>query len=444
VLRGEQRELRFALLTPAQFGAGPAPAADAIDAYYKAHQAQYMTTESVKLAYAELSLADVAAKVMVNEAQLRERYATTKDQYVEVERRRARHILVNDKAEADKLYADLSAGKDFAALAKANSKDPGSAAQGGDLGWADPKSYVPEFTAALLALKDGETSKPVKTQFGYHIIKLEGVQAGKTRSFDDLKGELEAQMKKDYAGDKFGEAQEQLQQRLDKGAGNFDELVKEFGLKAGTVETFEKGKGGAPLGADATLNELVFGDKGLNQHAVVGPVAQGEEHLVIAKVVEHRPAAPKPLAEVKDSIVAALVRQRGIEAAQKAADAALARLKAGEAFDKILGDLKVKSDPARFVARTTSDLPVQVRSAAFASARPEAGKPVLKVVGLDEGGVALLAVTAAKLPKPGEDAAGQAALSQAEIRRHGTVEADAYVDEIVRTAKVTKNLQVFQ
>ncbi len=443
LLQGEQREVRFALLTPQQFGAGPAPAAEAIDAYYKAHANEFLTTESVKLAYAELSLADVAAKVMVSEAQLREKYAATRDNYVEAERRHARHILVKDKAEADALYAQVVGGKDFAALAKEKSQDPGSATQGGDLGWSDRNAFVAEFTAALFAMKEGEISKPVKTQFGYHIIKLEGIQAGKSKGFDEVKAELEAQLKRDMAGDKFGETQEQLQQRLDKGAGGFEELVKEFGLKSGSVDRFERGKGGAPLGADAGLNELVFGDKAINQRAVVGPVALGEENILIAKVIEHRPAAPKPLAEVKDSIVAALVRERGTEAARKAADAALARLVAGESFDKVVGDLKVKSEAAKFVTRNAADVPVQVRAAVFAGARPTKDKSVLKVVSLDEGGAALVAVTDVKLPKPGEDATAQQLIAQMELRRRGMADTDAYVAELLRTAKVKKNIKAF-
>jgi peptidyl-prolyl cis-trans isomerase D len=452
-LQGEQRETRFALLTPQQFGAGPPPSSDAINAYYTAHVDQYQTTESVKLAYAELSLADAAAKVAVSDAQLRERYEATKDSYVEPERRHARHILLTVdkpgddakvKAEADALYAEASSGKDFAALAKAHSKDPGTAAQGGDLGWSDRNAFVPAFADTLFGLKEGEISKPVKTQYGYHIIKLEGIQAGKSRSFEEARAELEAQLKKDYAADKFGEAQEQLQQRVDRGTGNFDELVKEFGLKTGEVQTYERGRGGEPLGADAALNALVFGDKGLNQRVVVGPAALGEERLVIARVLDHRPATAKPLAEVRDAIVAELIRQRGVEAARTAAQGALTRLAAGESFDKVMADLKVKSDAARFVGRATTDLPVQVRKAVFTGARPVAGKPVLKVVPLDEGGTAVVAVTAVRSSAEGEDPQTQAIRLQTEMRRQGLVETDAYMAELVRAAKIHKNLKVFQ
>ncbi len=452
-LQDEQREQRFVLFTPQQFsGTAPIDAA-AIQAWYDAHPSDYLSTESVKLAYATLSLGDVGTGLQVSESQLRERYEKAKDSYVEPERRQARHILITAekpadeakaKAQADALYAQIIAGKDFAELAKANSKDAGSAPQGGDLGWADRTVYVPAFADALFSMKEGEVSKPVKTQFGYHLIKLEGIQAGKSKTFDDVKAELEVAMRRDLAADRFGEQQEQLQQRIERGSGSFEALVKEFGLKAGEVASFTRGGGAEPLGADAALNATVFGDKVLNQRLIGGPASLGEDRLVIFRVLDHKPAAPKPLAEVRDAISAQLLRQRGAEAANKAADAALTRLAGGESLDKVASEFKLKAEPARFVGRADPGLPVQVRSAVFAGVRPEAGKPVRKVVKLDEGGAALLEVTAVRTGPEGDNAQLRSQRLQRELQRHGRVETEAYIGEIVRTAKVKKNLKAFQ
>jgi peptidyl-prolyl cis-trans isomerase D len=452
-LQDEQREQRFVLFTPQQFsGTAPIDAA-AIQAWYDAHPTDFLTTESVKLAYATLALGDVGTGLQVSESQLRERYEKAKDSYVEPERRQARHILISAekssddakaKAQADALYAQVMAGQDFAELAKANSKDAGSAPQGGDLGWADRTVYVPAFADALFSMKEGEVSKPVKTQFGYHIIKLEGIQAGKSKTFDDVKAELEVAMRRDLAADRFGEQQEQLQQRIERGSGSFEALVKEFGLKAGEVASFTRGAGGEPLGADAALNATVFGDKVLNQRLIGGPASLGDDRLVIFRVLEHKPAVPKPLAEVRDGISAQLLRQRGAEAANKAAEAALARLAGGESLDKVAAEFKLKAEPARFVGRADPGLPVQVRSAVFAGVRPEAGKPVRKVVKLDEGGAAVLEVTAVRTGPEGDNAQLRAQRLQSELQRHGRVETEAYIGEIVRTAKIKKNLKAFQ
>jgi peptidyl-prolyl cis-trans isomerase C len=107
----------------------------------------------------------------------------------------ARHILVDSEDEAKKLIGQIKAGAKFEDLAKKSSKDTGSAENGGDLDWAKPASYVPEFSAALTGLKKGQmTEAPVKTQFGYHIIKLEDTRAAQFPSFDEVKEKVKQQM----------------------------------------------------------------------------------------------------------------------------------------------------------------------------------------------------------------------------------------------------------
>lgn len=453
-LEDQQRELRFALLTPQQFtGTAPVAAAD-IEAWYGAHMADYQTTESVNLAYGELSLADVAASIKISDAQLRERYEKNRDGYVSPERRQARHILLSIdkpeseaavKAQADELLKQLQAGKDFAELAKANSKDAGSAARGGDLGWADRSVYVPAFADALFALQPGQISAPVKTQFGYHIIKLEAIEAAKVRSLDEVRGELSTQLAREQAAERYGEKQEQLQQRTERGVGNFDELVTEFGLKAGTVAAFLKGSGGGALGSDAGLNQAVFSDRVIGQKAVGGPVSLGEDRLVVFRVLEHHPAQAKPLAEVRDAIVAELLRRRGSQAARAAADAALQRLNAGESFDKVIADLKLKSEPARYVGRVDPGLPVQVLEATFAGRAPTADKPLRKVLTLDEGGAAVLAVTGTRVADAATSDVRVRAQRQArEQQRQGNLITEAYLNALMNAAKVSRNNKAFE
>ena len=453
-LEDQQRELRFALLTPQQF-AGTAPVAVAdIEAWYGAHTADYQTTESVNLAYGELSLADVAAGIKISDAQLHERYEKNRESYVSAERRQARHILLTvDKPEADaavkaqaeELVKQLQAGKDFAELAKANSKDAGSASRGGDLGWADRSVYVPAFADALYALQPGQISAPVKTQFGYHIIKLEAVEAAKVRSLEDVRGELQSQLAREQAAERFGEKQEQLQQRTERGVGNFDELVTEFGLKPGTVPAFLKGSGGGALGSDASLNQAVFSDRVIGQKAVGGPVSLGDDRLVVFRVVEHHPAQAKPLVEVRDTIVAELLRQRGSAAARAAAESALQRLNAGEAFDKVIADLKLKSEPARYVGRVDPGVPVQVLEAAFAGRAPAADKPVRKVLSLDEGGAAVLALTGTRVADAAtSDARVMAQRQSREQQRQGNLITEAYLNALVTAAKVSRNNKAFE
>lgn len=453
-LEDEQRELRFALLTPQQF-AGTAPVdAAAIDTWYKDRSAQYQTIESARVAYGELTLASVSAGIKISDAQLSDRYEKNRDRFVEPERRLARHILltVDKPADSDKVKADADAllkqiqgGGDFAALAKTNSKDPISAAKGGELDLSDRNAFVPEFSAALFALKQGEVSAPVKTQFGWHLIKLETIQAGKSRGLDEVRVELTDEMARELAGERFGERQEQLQQRIERGVGNFDELVKEFGLQPGDIANFVRGAGGGALGNDPKLNEAVFSARAVKEQAVSGPVSLGDDRLVVFRVTEHRPPQTKPLTEVRDSIVAELLRQRGSAAAKAAADAALKRLDAGESLDKVLADLKLKSDAARYVGRTDPGVPVQVLSAAFGGARPQDGKSLRSVIALDEGGVALLAVTASRVPGPETtDPRLRMQRMQREQQRQAQLVSEAYIQSLVNAIKVERNPKAFE
>jgi peptidyl-prolyl cis-trans isomerase D len=450
-LQDEQREVRFLMLPADQYSAGPAFDAAAIEAYYKANAAEFTLPEAVRLAYAELSLADVAKSVTVTEQAVRQRYETTKERFVEVESRRARHILIGidetlDDAKALALAQDLHkrllAGEDFAALAQQYSKDSASAVQGGDLGWASRDVYEAPFADALFALKEGAISEPVKTPYGYHLIRLDGIRAGAARSFEEMQPELMVQMRDEQAADAFGRRQEELQSRIERGGANLAQLAQEFGMRTGEIERFERDAGGLPLGSDVELNREVFSDAVLSQRRVAGPIPQGEDRLLIVQVLDHMAPTEKPLNEVRDQVVARLTHQRGSAAAASAAEAGLARLVAGEGMDKIATSLKQKAPMPMFVGRQGVDLPIEVREAAFALARPQAGMPQRQVVKLEEGSAALLEVLSARMDTVG-DPQFQALRTQREQQVYGLQSIDAYFAEVVRGAKIVKNPQAF-
>ena len=449
-LQNEEREVRYVMLSPDKF-VGDAPFDDAaVQAYYKTHEAQYMTTESVHLQYAELRLDQLAAQVTVSDADLRAAYDKNKDHYVIPEKRRARHILIPagkddaaDRKQAQDVLAQAKAGKDFAQLAKQFSQDPGSADKGGDLGWADRNSFVKPFADALFSMKVGDMVGPIKTPFGYHIIKLDEIQPGKARTFEEARPELEAEMRHNMAGDRFGEIQEQLQSKVEQAGNDLAMLAKEFNLQPGDIPQFLRGAGAAPLGAAPPLQDLLFGDSALPPGRIGGPVVLGEDRLVLVKVLEHRKPEPKPVAEVRDTLIAAIRKERGTEGAMKAAQSARAKLESGVAFDAVAKELNIPAEPARFVGRTDPSIPAQLREAAFNSPKPEP-KPVYRAVPLDSGGAAVLAVTALRTggAQPANDQ--QVAQVRQDAMRHGMEGAMAYVEELRRTSTVRKNPKAFE
>jgi peptidyl-prolyl cis-trans isomerase D len=438
-LEDEQREVSWALLSAAAFA--PAGIDEAgVRAYYDANQQDFMTTESVRLAYGELRLEQAAARVTVVDDDLRALYTQNKDRYTEPERRRARHILVPDEKTAQDVLAQLKAGKDFAALAKQFSKDTVSAEKGGDLGFATRSTFVAPFADAVFGMKVGETSPPVKTQYGYHVIQLEAIQPGKAKTFEEARPELEAQYRREQAADRFGEAEEQLQTRLEQPGATLEALEKEFGLATGVVDSFERGKGGGVLGDSPALEDLVFGDAVLNQGRVGGPVALGEDRIVVVKVLEHRKPVAKPLADVQAAIVDKLKRERGLAAARTAADAALARLRGGEAFAAALAGQKVEGP--RYIARTDPSAPSEVRARVFASPRPD-GKPLYEVVPTAEG-AAVVVVTAVRADPVALSADARQERMQQLVGRLGSADIIGYVAEARRKASVAVNPKAFE
>jgi peptidyl-prolyl cis-trans isomerase D len=447
-LEDQEREVRYLVLPADRYQTAVKIDDAVVQAYYKANQAQYMTPESAHLQYAELRLDALAAQQSVSDADLRAAYEKDKSRLEVPEKRHARHILITGKddaaalAQAQQVLTLAKSGKDFGELAKQYSQDPGSAQNGGDLGWADRASFVKPFADALYGMQVGEIKGPVKTQFGYHIIRLDEIQPGKAKSLEEARPELEAEVRRNRATDRFGEIQEQLQGKLGDPGADLAALARQYGLQQGDVPQFAKGAGAAPLGPAPQLQELLFGDPALAAGKLGGPVLLGDDRLVIVKLLEHRKPEPQPLAEVRDSIVATLTKEQEAQAVLAAAQGARNQLAGGASFDSVAQQLKVSADPAHFIGRHDPSVPAQVREAAFALPRPAAGKPEFRALALNDG-AAVLAVSSVRTAAS-HDAKAQTDRALQETHRLGTAEALAYVEQVRRTADVRKNPKAFE
>src|ERR1700689_343192 len=260
-LTRQQRELAWLTVSAAKYAAGATPAAAAVKAYYDAHKADYMTPETVNLRYVELSLEKLAAKVSVDDAQLKAYYeeqkGKTPERFQQAEQRRVRHILlsVNDpkedaavKAKAEGILKRAQAGEDFSKLANEFSQDPGSAPQGGDLGWSERKVFVGPFADAAFGMKVDEIRGPVKTQFGYHILKLAGIQPASVKTFEQSRAGLETDHRRNEAERLFNNAQDQLADAALQNATDIDVVAKKAGLIVQDVPNFSRSDGGGTLG----------------------------------------------------------------------------------------------------------------------------------------------------------------------------------------------------
>ncbi|HTX05147.1 MAG TPA: SurA N-terminal domain-containing protein [Steroidobacteraceae bacterium] len=450
-LRDEEREVQYAIL-PADSYKSDAPIDPAaIAAYYKAHQADYLVPESVDLRYAQLTLAQVASTETVSDAGVQAAYDKEKSRFVLPERREASHILIpfgKDPAaalkQADKVLALAKSGQNFAALAKKYSQDPGSAQNGGSLGWMDRNGFVKPFADALFSIKSvGDIVGPVKSPYGYHIIRLDGIQPGRTKTLAEARPELVAQLEQSEASNRFGDIEDRLQNRMQDPGVTLDGLAKEFNLTTGEVPQFLKGAGGPPLGEERPLQNLLFGANAISSGTLGGPVILDNDKMVIFEAAARHPPHVKPLADVRDSIVAALTKQRESDAALAAAQAARSQLLSGASFDQVAKNLNVKTDPPKFVGRGDPSVPAQILSAAFDAAKP-VHSPVYEAVTLENGGAALIAITQIRSGEQQTNSYLEQALEQQQLQRNGQADALAYLAQMRATAKVRKNPDAFQ
>jgi peptidyl-prolyl cis-trans isomerase D len=451
-IEGETREVDVAIVPAARFADDVTVAASDVADWYHKNKADYQTPESVNLQYVRLDLADVAAGIEVTDESLRQYYdQVAPERYVTTERRRGRHILVESgadddaaRAKADALAGRVRAGEDFASLAAENSDDPGSKAQGGDLGWATRESFVGPFADALFGMEQGEISGPVKTQFGYHIIRLDEIDPSHQQSFEDVRDELEADYRQDRAQTVFYERSQELADEAFASLSELDSVARKLGMELRTADGFTR-QGGAPFDADRKVIAAAFSDEVLQERQNSPAIAVGDESVVVLRVTEHQLPAQRPLEEVQASIEARLREQGAGAAAEAAARAAAARLAAGDPWVDVTRDLGVSPAETRTIARGSEDVPPALSKAVFAVPVPAGGGSANGTAVLANGDSALFvvnAVTPGTLPTP--QAGEFAQLAQQAAGGVANAEFSAYIAELERTAKVVRNPKVFE
>jgi peptidyl-prolyl cis-trans isomerase D len=451
-LTRQQRELAWVTLPAAKFAAGATPDEAAVKAYYDAHKSDFMTPETVNLRYVELSLSQLAEKVNVDDAQLKAYYdeqkAKTPERFTQGEQRRVRHILlsVNDpkddasvKAKAEGLVKRLQAGEDFAKLAKEFSQDPGSANQGGDPGWSERKVFVGPFADAAFGMKVDEIKGPVKTQFGYHILKLDGIQAPTVKTFEQAKAELETEYRRNEAERLFNNAQDQLADAALQNTTDIDVVARKAGLTVQDIPNFKRSEGGGALGNNPAVIEAAFSPEVLDGRlSSIVEVDKGRG--VVLRAADHHLPQQKPLEAVRSEVVNAWKKQRGVELAAAAAAEAVKRLGEGESWDTVAKSLGGAVQAPKFIARADQDIPMEIRTAAFNAPKP-AQKPIFEHVGLANGDAAVLALSAVR-EDPNLAGFNEAEMRRMYAQRVASGEAESYAAGARASAEVTLNPKV--
>ncbi|MCQ8128794.1 SurA N-terminal domain-containing protein [Methylomonas rivi] len=369
------------------------PSEDDVTAYYQQHQEAYQTAEQVSIQYVELALDALADDVEVTEEQLKAYYEEQKAQFSNPERRKISHILFafgKDAAgeeqalqKALKAKQELS-NKDFAVLAKEISDDKLSAKNGGDLGLFNVGVMEKAFEDAASRLQLGEVSEPVKSAFGYHLIKVTELVPGEVKTYEAVKPELTKTYKKAQAEGKLGELGEKLGEVSYENPDSLDAAAALLGvgIKETPLFTRDAGEG---VAAEEKVRLAAFSEdvlKGVNSE----PVEVGSDKVVVLRMKTHVPAASKELKDVKAEVIAALqkerMQQQTIEAANKLKD----ELLAGKAIAEVARNAQLPVKKLAGLARTSTDVEPAVNQAIFRAAKPQANRPSIVIIDEPKGG----------------------------------------------------------
>lgn len=365
----QTRDIKKVTLSLADFAAKAELSEEEINDYYKQNPERYTRPEQVKVAYIELSAQQLKDSIEISDEQAKQYYQEHLDKYSSEEQRRVSHILVegNDEAKAQAILDELNAGADFATLAEEKSDDFGSASEGGSLGWIERDVMDPSFEEAAFALtKVGETTGLVKSEFGYHIIKLDELKDSVAKPYQEVAAEIKQELKDQQAIDQYYELQSELEKVAFEYPDSLDDAAKAISAKIQTTDFISERDAPELLKTPAVLQAIVspeVKEDGLNSEAIeVAP-----EHIVVVRVEDSRDETVLPLEDVRSDVVKALANVKGEQTAIELAQNLVEELKQGK--QELLSE-----NGLAFGEAETLDRSSPLADVVFSMTKPEEGK----------------------------------------------------------------------
>ncbi|MET3441259.1 peptidyl-prolyl cis-trans isomerase D [Variovorax paradoxus] len=395
----DSREIQVARFSPESFASKVTVSDADIETYYKDHAAQFQAPEQASIEYLVLDTEAAKKNISVNEADLKTYYDENKARFGTKEERRASHILITApasapaadrekaKAKAEQLLAEVKkAPATFADVARKNSQDPGSAEKGGDLDFVTRGAMVKPFDDAMFALKKGDISDVIETEFGYHVIRLTDIKPAVVPPFEQVRATIESEVRAQQATQEFAKAAEAFTDAVYQQPDSLKPAAEKLKLTIQTATNVGRTAAPGATGPLASRNFLsaLFAPDSLDRKQNTEAIEVGSNQLASGRVAQYTPAHPMPLAEVKDKIRAQLITERAAVMAKTEGEAKLAAW-------------TTKADGATFGApvtisrRESKNQPIAIIDAAL---RADASKlPALVGVDLGTQGFAVVRVT---------------------------------------------------
>jgi len=355
----EKRDIQIARFATADYAAKLNPTDMDLEQFYTANAGLFQAPEQANIEYVLFDVETVRKGIVVAEADLKTYYEQNLQRLSGKEERRASHILITsskDAPEADRQKAKAKAVElaalvkkspdSFADVARKNSQDPGSATAGGDLDFFARDAMVKPFSDAAFAMKKGDVSDVVESEFGYHIIKLTDIKAPKQRTFEEMRPELELDIKKQQAQKKFTETAESFTNSVYEQADSLKPTADRLKLeiKTATGITRQPAPGASGALANAKFLNAIFAADTIEKKRNTEAVEVASNQLISGRVTQYTPARTRPLTEVKDIVRQRWLVQHGADEARKDGIAKLAAWRAAPAAAVLSQPLAVSRD----------------------------------------------------------------------------------------------------
>jgi len=446
-LQYQQRKIAYLVLKAAAFMSDEPVPEEQIKAYYDSNLERYVIPEQVRVEYLELSASDLMGDITVDEETLRKMYQEQQSQFMVPEERRASHILIaveegaDEKTEAaarkkaQEILQRLKKGESFEKLAKEFSDDPGSAAEGGDLGYFGKGVMVKAFEDKAFAMKVGEVSEPVRSRFGYHIIKLTDIRPARGRDFEEVRATLEQEYREQKAEEIFFDLTDRLTDLAYEVPDTLDVAAQELSLTVKVSDFFSRNQGSG-IAADPKVRAAAFNPDVLEAGNNSEPITIGPNHVVVLRVKDHRPVSHRSLEEVRAEIEQSLRLERARDQAAEAGQKIQQRLQSGEDPEKLAKEAGVKWQTPGFIDRQTASVPQGIVRYVFTMARP-GGAPLVegsRLAGGDYAVISLYEVKDGDLSAIPEEERSQ--WRQRIIRNIGLQESNAVLEAIKKRSKI--------
>ncbi|MBL0141347.1 MAG: SurA N-terminal domain-containing protein [Betaproteobacteria bacterium] len=335
-LSEQSREVSVVNIGPEPFVAAVKPTEEQLKAYYNAHLQEFAVPEQVRVEYVELSMDALAAKTPADPEDVKKFYETNKSRFVQREERRASHILLAvkpDATDAEKKAVEAKAAAlaaemkkkpaSFAETAKKESQDPGSAPQGGDLGFFARGAMVKPFEEAAFAAKKDEVVGPVRSDFGWHVIRVTDVRPEKGKSLAEAAPEIEAELKKSAAARRFADVAEGLTNMVYEQSTSLKPSADQFQLPIQQSGWFSRIGGAPPILANPKVIAEIFSDNTIKAKRNTAAIEVAPSVLVAARILEHKPAEQRPFDSVRATIEQRYKREEAVRLATADGEAKL-------------------------------------------------------------------------------------------------------------------------